>query len=157
MKIGPWRESQKPCTVSTSTVLPLAPAMARGKARPPSGGATRRSACSCIEAMARDIASTSLRLPQRAAMAAVSPPPTPRGPLRSSGPPPLRGPPALAGPQGPARALRAVEPVHARADAHLHPVLDLQRDQRLAHRRPAHAQSLGQVALGRQPRTGIER
>jgi hypothetical protein len=46
------------------------------------------------------------------------------------------------------RAVRAVEHVHARAGADLHPAFHLQRNQRLAHRRPAHAQLLGQVALG---------
>src|SRR6218665_1549745 len=135
MKICPCRESQKPSTVSTSPVFPLAPAMAKGEARSPSSGATRRSACSCIEAMARDIASTSLRLPQRAAVAAVSPPPPPPPPTPSNAAPPraaradqfqrppLRGRHGLGRRHGPARALRAVEHVHARADAHLHPVL----------------------------------
>jgi hypothetical protein len=46
--------------------------------------------------------------------------------------------------------------VHAGADAHLDPALDLQRDERLAHRGAAHAQLLGQVALGRQARAGGE-
>src|SRR6218665_3515801 len=52
MKIGPWRESQKPCTVSTSTVLPLAPAMARRKARAASTRATHPPAFPSIKHMA---------------------------------------------------------------------------------------------------------
>ena len=40
---------------------------------------------------------------------------------------------------------------HARAAAHFDDAFDLERDQGLAHRRPAHAELLGQLALGRQP------
>jgi len=48
------------------------------------------------------------------------------------------------------------EHVDARADPHLDEPLDLERDQRLAHRRPRHAELLREVALGGQPRAGRE-
>src|SRR6185503_8270461 len=41
--------------------------------------------------------------------------------------------------------------IDAGTDAHLDVALDFERDERLAHRRPAHAELLRQVALGRQP------
>jgi hypothetical protein len=53
-------------------------------------------------------------------------------------------------------AVRAVLHVHARAGAHLDPAFDLERDQRLAHRGPAHAELAREVALGRQARAGVE-
>ena len=46
--------------------------------------------------------------------------------------------------------------VDARAHAHLDAPFDLERDQRLAHRRPRHAELLRQVALRWQPRAGRE-
>jgi len=46
--------------------------------------------------------------------------------------------------------------VDARAHAHLDQAFDFERDQRLAHRRPRHAQLGRQVALGRQPGTHRE-
>src|SRR6476659_5814914 len=53
-------------------------------------------------------------------------------------------------------ALRVVADVDAGADPHLDPAFDLERDQRLAHGRPAHAQLPRQVALGREPAAGRE-
>ena len=44
--------------------------------------------------------------------------------------------------------------VDSGTDAHLDPPFDFERDQRLAHRGPRHAQLLREVAFGRQPRTG---
>ena len=44
----------------------------------------------------------------------------------------------------------AIQHVHARACAHLHPAFHFQRNQGFAHRWAAHAQLFGQVALGRQ-------
>src|SRR6201999_4443044 len=44
----------------------------------------------------------------------------------------------------------------ARPDAHLDLALDLERDQRLSHRRPRDAQLLRQLALGRQTLAGGE-
>jgi hypothetical protein len=49
---------------------------------------------------------------------------------------------------------RAVQHIHAGAGAHLDPAFHFQRNQGFAHRGPAHAQLLGQVAFGRQPRAG---
>ena len=46
--------------------------------------------------------------------------------------------------------------VDSRADAHFDQALDFERDQRLAHRRPRHAELLREVALGRQPRARRE-
>ena len=48
------------------------------------------------------------------------------------------------------RAQRDVQHLHASADPHRHATLHLERDQRLAHRRAADAELLGQVSLGRQ-------
>jgi hypothetical protein len=57
-----------------------------------------------------------------------------------------------------ARGRRRVErrDVDARAHAHLDQALDLERDQRLAHRGPRHAELCGEVALGRQARAERE-
>jgi hypothetical protein len=44
----------------------------------------------------------------------------------------------------------ALAHLHAVADAHADEPVDLERDQRLAHRRARHAEPLGQFALGRQ-------
>ena len=84
-----------------------------------------------------------------AASAAVSPSTTRRARISSSGPQPSAS-------AGTARRARAVQHVDAGAGAHLDPAFDLQRDQRLAHRRPADAELLRQVALGRQPRADRE-
>ncbi|MCY1532678.1 hypothetical protein D9M68_679610 [compost metagenome] len=64
--------------------------------------------------------------------------------------------PPLGGRHRRAGAVRAVEHVHAGAGADLDPALDLQRDERFAHRGPAHAELLGQVALGGQARAHVE-
>ena len=49
----------------------------------------------------------------------------------------------------------AVKHINARAGADLDPAFNFQRDQRLAHRRAAHAQLFGNVALGRQSGAGL--
>ena len=90
-KSGPWRASQKVCTVSSSTTLSLACATAVWNARSPSSGDTPRSTSACIDSIESRMACRSRRLAWLAASAAISPSITRRARSSSSGPHSLAG------------------------------------------------------------------